>query len=372
MIKRIAALLLCLALMLSLVPVAAADAGLPQTVATYFSNAKYKNYTIEDSIEIHNYCFVVLKNGKENILYAFRKTNGNYKFWMRNKTAVPQGANAIELFDYTGKVVDGCNAKMVNPTVGIQYYTENHEDVDKVLAYSLSNGAWILKAYINTKADVAVSFMNNTLTYHRYSNGAKQGVVEGTFQRDIRHTSVAAIPPSLKSAQSKLTTAPELPTDSELVAQEVKFTGGQKYEVYSGPGKDFLRGANNKAAVSTNDWIQVFGEEDGWILIQYAINKDKYRFGYIETKALPKNTEVKALDFNTCLAVTVADTEITDDPLYSKAALGTIAAEEDVLWLASIGEWAYIESDVDDIPVRGFVPVENLQIPEDSDGVEEE
>lgn len=364
MIKRIAALLLCLALMLSLVPVAAADAGLPQTVATYFSNAKYKNYTIEDSIEIHNYCFVVLKNGKENILYAFRKTNGNYKFWMRNKTAVPQGANAIELFDYTGKVVDGCNAKMVNPTVGIQYYTEDHEDVDKVLAYSLSNGAWILKAYINTKADVAVSFMNNTLTYHRYSNGAKQGVVEGTFQRDIRHTSVAAIPTSLKSAQSKLTTAPELPTDSELVAQEVKFTGGQKYEVYSGPGKDFLRGSNNKAAVSTNDWIQVFGEEDGWILIQYAINKDTYRFGYIDAASLPKDAKVDELDFNAAEAIAQATVAITDDPLFSATTLATLPADTQVTWLATMGSWAYVATEIDSTPVRGFIPAKALELVE--------
>ena len=64
--------------------------------------------------------------------------------------------------------------------------------------------------------------------------------------------------------------------------------------------------------------------------------------------------------------------EITDDPLYSKAALGTVPSGEDVLWFASMGEWAYIETGLDGTPVRGFVPASSLQIPEDSDGASEE
>lgn len=93
------------------------------------------------------------------------------------------------------------------------------------------------------------------------------------------------------------TIAPSIPP-GELTAQNIRFRSDQKYDVYSGPGKDYLRASNGKATVSTNDWIQVFGREDGWILIQYAIDKDHMRFGWISEKALPEFAAVKKLVFS--------------------------------------------------------------------------
>lgn len=37
--------------------------------------------------------------------------------------------------------------------------------------------------------------------------------------------------------------------------QLIPFEGGQTFAVYSGPGQDYGRAAQGKAAVSTNDWI---------------------------------------------------------------------------------------------------------------------
>lgn len=369
--KRLIALALCLVLLCGLIPFASA-ADLPQTVANYFTDTKFRGSDLAATVTLDGYCFVLVTANTTNTLYIFKSTGNDWKYWARTTDGVPQGAGKLTMTDATGDIAAGSDVKFNNPTLEIRYNNGKADYPTYIVDYSRINGNWLLKNYTNTDTDTVIAFKENTLTYYTYATETRVGSVEGVFQRDIRYAGLKYIPATLKKAKEHLTVAPELPADSELAAEDIKFTGGKKYAVYAGPGTDYLRGSNNKAAVSTNDWIQVFGEDDGWILIQYAINKDKYRFGYIETKALPKNTEVKALDFNTCLAVTVADTEITDDPLYSKAALGTIAAEEDVLWLASIGEWAYIESDVDDIPVRGFVPVENLQIPEDSDGVEEE
>lgn len=47
------------------------------------------------------------------------------------------------------------------------------------------------------------------------------------------------------------------------------------YPVYSGPGKKYYREANGKAQVSANDWVQVFGREGKWALIQYRV-KDNH------------------------------------------------------------------------------------------------
>ena len=52
---------------------------------------------------------------------------------------------------------------------------------------------------------------------------------------------------------------------------------------------------------------------------------------------------------------------MTDDPLYSQSALTTLPEGCCVTWLATIGNWAYIESSTGDY-VRGFVPVSSLRI----------
>lgn len=369
--KKIIALVLCLIMLCGILPIASAD-GLPQQIATYFSDAKFRGSDLVESFSLDGYFFVLVKANTTNTLYIFKNTKNGYQYWARTTDGVPQGAGRLEMYNYTGNTAVGSHVKLNNPTVEIRYYENGAGYPVYTVDYSRIDGNWLLKNYADTKNDIAVAFKNDTLTYYRYGTEAKLGSAEGTFQRDIRYVGLKYIPTSLKSAKNKLTTAPDLPSDSELVAENIKFTGGKKYAVYSGPGKDYLRGAKNKAAVSTNDWIQVFGEDDGWILIQYAVNKDTYRFGYIDVKALPKKTAVKDLDFNTTLAVTVGDVRITDDPLHSQTALGTIPADEDILWFASMGEWAYIEADIDNTPVRGFVLSSMIQIPEDTDGAEEE
>lgn len=149
------------------------------------------------------------------------------------------------------------------------------------------------------------------------------------------------------------TIAPSIPP-GELTAQNIRFRSDQKYDVYSGPGKDYLRASNGKATVSTNDWIQVFGREDGWILIQYAIDKDHMRFGWISEKALPEFAAVKKLVFSPQRATLLNTTVVTDDPLFSQSALVTLPEGAVIYHLADMGDWSYIESISGD-DVRGFV-----------------
>lgn len=57
------------------------------------------------------------------------------------------------------------------------------------------------------------------------------------------------------------------------------------YPVYSGPGETYYREADGKACVSADDWVQVFGRENGWLLIQYRVSGALLRFGYIPQSA---------------------------------------------------------------------------------------
>lgn len=162
-------------------------------------------------------------------------------------------------------------------------------------------------------------------------------------------------------SREKLSFAPELPMRSDLTAEKVRFTGGRKYAVYTGPGKGYVRSGNGKGAVSTNDWIQVFGEENGWIMIQYDISSDHYRIGWIEAAALPKNAYVKRLDFEPEQAQVCAATDLTDDPLNSRTALKRLDGGTEAAWLATMGEWAYVEV-TDGARMRGFVPLDALAV----------
>ena len=152
---------------------------------------------------------------------------------------------------------------------------------------------------------------------------------------------------------------PVIPEGS-LTAELVSFTGNQTYAVYSAPDKKSIRGANKKARVSTNGWIQVFGSDGDWILVQYDITKEHNRIGYIYINALPKGTTVPELQLTHIAAVTNYDVEVTDDPLVSKTPLAKLSENTRVTCLGTMGTWTYIEAEEKGVRFRGFVPTESV------------
>ena len=77
---------------------------------------------------------------------------------------------------------------------------------------------------------------------------------------------------------------PSIPAGT-LSASLVSFTSNQTYPVYSAPDSKSIRGAKSRARVSINGWIQVFGSEGDWILVQYDITDTHNRIGYIYKNA---------------------------------------------------------------------------------------
>ncbi len=166
------------------------------------------------------------------------------------------------------------------------------------------------------------------------------------------------------SAAAEDLPGPENPPLPVLNAREIRFARGNMYPVYSGPGKDYLRGAKGKASVSTDDWIQVFGREDDWILVQYAIKSSQWRIGYISAQSLPKGSEVPDLSFLPQTAYAIGETIVTDDPLRSASSLSSLPAGAEVTMLAMYGNYVYIEGKAKD-RFRGFVPSDSLSLSSD-------
>ncbi|HML46802.1 MAG TPA: hypothetical protein PKE04_08650 [Clostridia bacterium] len=159
-----------------------------------------------------------------------------------------------------------------------------------------------------------------------------------------------------------------LEPDAFPQGEVVAFKKGKNYPVYAGPGEEYERlGEQRNASVSTNGWIQVFGREGDWLLIQYNLADGRNRFGYITASALPKGVEVPELNFERKAGV--LDSWITDDPLRVSSEVGFPAGTE-CLRLATFGdEWLYVEViDPGKPKYRGFASVNGVDLREDHAG----
>lgn len=371
--KRLLTLCLALVLMLAIFPAhaegAQLQAAVPSEISAFFSQSKFNGYTMGPSayLQMENtaggsYAFAVLSKGSENTLYGFEKKNGAWQYWLKTSSALPQVEGDFQLFNDIGTNDIRSGQYFSQATLAIAL-CQPGQDYYSFFANFMVNtsGQWHLKslstyllkpnAYYYTSACVA----SDRITY--YEEGKAIGTAYGVVQTNLRYFSFAAFPATLAAARDKLTTAPAIPAGSQLTATQVKFTGGQKFEVYSGPGTQYERAANGKAVVSTNDWIQVFGQENGYILIQYALSADQMRFGYITSTALPDHATASSLYLDFADATLTQNTYLTDDPLNSQTRVRNLSAgQSGVKWLAVMGNWVYVEVTGSGLPIRGFVP----------------
>ena len=372
--KRILSALLCLAiivlpLLLRFSPAFAEGADvkadwMPYEVAQFFSASQFNGWTIGASASrlIENtaggtFFFAVAQKEGYNVLYGFEQKNGHYNYWMKTDKCLPQGKGGFNLCYTAGEhlFASGATATYGASLKIVFYRADDEEQADTILiAEATKSGQFHVRAVFFNHAWDEAYLTDHSITYY-LDEGHTKATVYGTVETNLRYFSLSAFPRTIKEAKNKLTQAPVIPS-GELSAQKIKFTGGQKFPVYSGPGAEYERGAGGKASVSTNDWIQVFGSESGFIMIQYAISASQMRIGYIDQSALPKNANVSALRFAWEDAELTSSTFLTDDPLNSQTRTRTLNAGQQVKWLATMGNWVYVELTGGGQPIRGFVP----------------
>ncbi len=381
--KRIACVVFSLLLITSCLPAFAGAEGaafrstqeIPDEVFEFFSDRSFDGYTIglhgytEAARAGHGYAFVLAQKDGHNVLYGFR-SNGQqgFRHFLTTDSAVPQGQGVFRLQSIGGQVIEtypsaesavaSGHYTLSDAAIAIRFQVPDNEEYDNWMLYADCDDSgqwrvrWIFANGFGTEYSEARLTDSGLTTYFEL---VPQGSAQGVMETSLRHFSWDAFPRSLQEAQDKLTNPPSIPA-GELKAQRVQFTGGRKYEVYTGPGPEYLRAGSGKAAVSTNDWIQVFGSENGYILIQYDISSTQNRFGYIPESALPNGAGIGPLSFRYEEAVMTASAALTDDPLKSQTALCILKNGDSVKWLAAMGDWVYVEADSSSQPVRGFVP----------------
>lgn len=246
------------------------------------------------------------------------------------------------------------------------------------IAFGKFDGVWRVKTVINYATETLSYVFNEKIGYvdAKYDeenldfHTNKMQYVYGTYDNRFASFNIYDFPQTIEEARAKLTNPPVTPTDF-YDPQTITLRTNEKYDVFAAPGRDSYRAANGKAVMSTNDWVQVFGEENGWLLVQYDISSDRMRFGYIDASALPKNADVPELIWFTLPEQTInVNTFVTDDPLMSCVSICQLNAGDKVRVLASFDNWYYIEmtNDYGQL-LRGFVPMSCIDITDADDMV---
>ncbi len=365
--KRFLAVMLAAIL---LIPAAAAFADgysatdqvtIPDQIHEALKKEALSGYTATSYLEHSGSAFVVMQaeNGT-NILYVLNPKGSGWSVYAKTGKAIPQGTGLVTVEEDWEK---GGIVLIQNYEHPYNAASDIHSFEKRAYYNKQKNGTWQLWKFRDEIAWVTIVASETRLAYYGGQDAEEyQGSAYGTVQTDLRYVNLSSLPGTLKEARNKLTIAPTLPGGT-LSAEVIKFTGGKKYEVYSGPGENYLRGANGKATVSTNDWIQVFGEQNGWIMIQYAIDASHYRVGYIQSKALPKKAEVSPLPLIGDVRTVLQTATVTDDPLFSGESIAVLSEGAEVTLLGILGDYAYIEGNANGL-FRGFVPVASLSAPE--------
>ena len=365
------AALLCL--LMPAISALAGDTVVPEEVLAPFQTKSWEGWVIPQVTHVnapasHYYdengraaAMLILRKNETNVLCLLEKrSNGQWRVVTRNTVALEQGKNAQIPYIY-------CET-YGRFEIDYAYGSSGQERRDWYVVCKESDG-WHVREYRDEGAGIEVTIKDDRLIYTDTGTGKKTTVV-GIYESAFSQFNLREFPKTVVKARSKLTLPPEIMGGAIGTAgmpspQVVKFPVGKWYAIYAAPGENSYRAANGKAVLSTNDWVQVFGEEQGWLLVQYDVSSEQYRIGYMSAEALPQGTKVTALDFLYAPCHIATDTLLTDDPLISGNAMFRLPAGSEVTFLATMGSWAYVETRAPDGRLaRGFVPFEHLTVDE--------
>ncbi len=322
------------------------------------------------------YAFLLGIDEEVRALRAFRYADGAWEQWLNSSAAMPQGKEAAKLYIYEKgmayQYIWDLEKTYVSDGLHIGVRTSNGETTKEGIEFVWRDGGFHLHGY-QFKAGEYVDVVDGEMVFWNISNGDER-FVKATIETDMRLVAFYSLP---EAPEQIVQNASKEPVISEvkylnrafkLSAQEVRVTKGKRCEVYMGPGKSYGRAGNGKALVSTNDWIQVFAQHDGWLLIQYSIDDTRYRIGWIQEDVLASGQDVPRLPMQIYdIGTLLVDAELTDDPLSSKTKVCTVKKGTKVDIMAQLDDaWLYVQFMQDGKTYYGFLPVSVMRF--DSNG----
>lgn len=142
-----------------------------------------------------------------------------------------------------------------------------------------------------------------------------------------------------------------------------KFT--KAYPVYSGPGEDYYRANNGKALYGGNGSVRIYGVTGDWVLMGYGLSNGDYRVGYVSADALKYVANLRGeindnLTFSSETRYTKEAAALSDDPVVKGSTFAEVPANTQVTALAVMGNWTYVELQLNGKPARAFISSSKL------------
>lgn len=148
-------------------------------------------------------------------------------------------------------------------------------------------------------------------------------------------------------------------------AMNAYFSQAQQISIYSGPGSNYLRGANGLAEAFTADWVHCYGVHNGWYLVEYSIDAQTRRRGFTPGSSIQGQYRLNenALPWAMIDVVINTAASLTDDPNFSRRELCTVRPNDHALLLFFADQLAFIEYQSPTVGlVQGYVPISAITL----------
>ena len=357
--KRFACIAAILLLLVICGIASAEEDELPAEIKQYFDN-ETSIVEIEDFSYSEQFLFAITKNSnKERVLYGFQQNEGQWDFIIKTKSVFPD--TNLQAYVSTDEEYQDFYGIHHVPFMTL-LFSDPHKDHQSILIFFVYDGiAFTLNEVNDYNNSAYVRYKQNTVMIYDDDSCFSQ-------KADIKYS----MPTSLSDFDYEYFIAYINKWNKEYytLTNQVNFDenfpllyyhpNDQIFTVCSAPTSAAYVEANGKAKVSTNDWILVYGKENGYYLIQYSINETAMRYGYIPSSTL---TYLNMGEFNWANqdATLKKKTNLINDPCGSKTKIRSLPKGTKIKILGMLNEWAYIECQTPYI-VRGFVDYKALNI----------
>jgi len=308
-------------------------------------------------IEGSGFAFASLKSGLQNTLAAYEMKQGQWVRAFVNINALPRGEMRFYVEDLSFTERFSIRGELTDSSLGhqrghaVSFYWSNGEYHENYFVFERNEHQdWMLAFYANAgqggMIDIECNKDGRTAVFYFLEESRQNTRFSFNFRGKMQDFNFAFLPRTPRQARQPNMLPPALPV-GWLTAREVPLEGEELIPVYSAPDRKALRGANGKAALSPRGWVQVFGVEGDFALVQYAMLPGEYRIGYIEQKHLPPWyvsdwAAENPLNF-TRVESTLFAAQPTDDPLGTMRALVKTTKDSPVTLLSRFGDFVYFE-----------------------------
>lgn len=356
--NRIFALMLVLLLSFGLMPKAGAEQA---SLSDLSGLSTYEGWEVTDYVRPNqsDWAFLALKSGLQNSLAGFQLTGGVWQEQFTNFNAVPQGEMRIRFQDLSGisrvEVIKN-EFDFDNYKYGTAFccYWINGETRENCCTFELEGDTFYIVDYSHSGQSGLINIKPDELIFFEAYTDVRR--VKLKIQREMARFNLAQLPKNERQA-AQPDVLPMTLADGWLRAKEIPLPGQDLIPVFSAPGKNALRLAGGKAALSPKGWVMVFGTEGDYAMVLYGISPSRYRAGYIKASHLPDWYEDTPLHFTRVKAKVIRQAEGVEGLSGVGEVIAKLKPGQEVTLLSRIGVFAYYEGTLNKKTYRAVAPL---------------